>query len=145
MPDWLLAFIAHPITILFVGGGVGTNARYWFGRLVTEIQTTRFPELEFPWGTFAINVSGSVILGTVVAWLYGFPPAPQPGPVTRNWYLLLATGFCGGYTTFSTFSLDTVQLLHDGKLVAALAYAIGSVVAGVIGLWLAVRVVAAAQ
>jgi CrcB protein len=146
MPDWLLSFLTHPVTILFLGGGAGTNARYWFGRFVAELQTARFPELEFPWGTLAINVSGSIILGAVAAWFYGFPtPTGPPGPISRNWYLLLATGFCGGFTTFSTFSLETVQLLHDGKVESALGYVLASVVAGVVGLWLAVRVVAAAQ
>ena len=117
-----------------MGGGAGANARYWFGRAVVEWQTHRFPRLEFPWGTFLINVSGSIILGFVAAaWLHHHDPA------RRNWYLLLGTGFCGGFTTFSTFSFETFELLQDGKLLAAAAYALGSVAAGLLGVMLAVK------
>ncbi|MDB5309267.1 MAG: crcB [Gemmataceae bacterium] len=136
MPDWLTSFLTHPVTLLTVGGGAGTNARYWFGRLVAEVQKARLPDLEFPWGTFLINVSGSVLFGVVAAAYLG-----HPDPARRSWYLLLGTGFCGGYTTFSTFSFETFELFHDGKPLAALAYALGSVAVGVVGVWLAMRAV----
>jgi CrcB protein len=134
MPDWLTAFFTHPATLLAVGGGAGANARYWLGHSIAEWQTHRFPRLEFPWGTFFINVSGSVVLGFVAAaWLNHHDPA------RRNWYLFLGTGFCGGYTTFSTFSFETLKLLEDGKPWAAAAYALGSVALGLAGVWAAVR------
>lgn len=134
MPDWLLAFIAHPVMLLAVGGGAGANARYWLGRVIAEWQRQRFDRLEFPWGTFIINVSGSIVLGFVAAaWLN------HPDPSRRNWYLLVGTGFCGGFTTFSTFSFETLELFQVGKPWAALAYSLGSVAAGLIGVMLAVK------
>jgi len=134
MPDWFIAFAIHPVTLLAVGGGAGANARYWLGRVIAEWQTHRFPQLEFPWAPFVINVSGSIVLGFVAsAWLNHHDPA------RRNWYLLIGTGFCGGYTTFSTFSFETLELLQDGKPWGAVGYAFGSVAAGILGVWMAVK------
>jgi CrcB protein len=74
-------------------------------------------------------VSGSLLLGFLaVLW-----------EKNRMWYLLLGTGFCGGFTTFSTFSLETWELLKSDRLVAASGYALGSVVAGVFGVWCAMK------
>ncbi len=131
MPDWFIAMCVHPVTLLAVGGGAGANARYWFGRLVAQIQGG----VEFPWATFIINVSGSIILGFVAAAFMRHPDVTQ-----RNWYLLLGAGFCGGFTTFSTFSFETVKLLQEGKTWQAAVYAVGSVLAAVLGMWLALRI-----
>ena len=128
MSGWLTA------GLLAVGGGAGANARYWFGVWVRDVQLRRPGGVEFPWATFLINVSGSVVLGVVAALTLG-----HPDPARRNWYLLLGTGFCGGFTTFSTFSMETVELLRDGRPGAAAGYVLGSVLAGVAGLWLALR------
>lgn len=127
MPDWMWTCL-----LLAAGGSAGTLARYWLGRAVAGIQTARWPELEFPLGTFLINVSGSLALGFLAAFCYG-------EPARRHWYLLLGTGFCGGFTTFSAFSLETYELLRDGRLILALGYAFGSVAAGVLGVWCAMR------
>jgi CrcB protein len=134
MWNWIDAIIGHPILLLGVGGAAGANARYWVGKLVVHVQQARFPGSVFPWGTLLINVSGSVILGLVAAAYLG-----HADPVRRNWYLLLGTGFCGGFTTFSTFSLETLELLRDGRPATAAAYVFGSVLAGLLGVWLAVR------
>lgn len=130
MPDWFVAFVTHPATLLAVGGGAGANARFWLGRWIRELQG----EVAFPWATFAINVSGSVILGLVAAAFLNHPDESR-----RNWYLLLGTGFCSGYTTFSTFSLEALELIRDGRTGTAAAYVFGSVAAGLLGVWLAVR------
>ncbi len=124
MPDWLASAL-----ILALGGGAGANARYWLGALVRAYQTA-----PFPWATFAINVSGSVVLGFAAALFLKHPDESR-----RVWYLLLGTGFCGGFTTFSTFSLETVDLLQQGRTWAAAGYVSGSVAAGVLGLWLALK------
>lgn len=125
MPEWLVTF-----SLLAVGGGVGANARYWLGKLIAHFQG----EVEFPFATFAINVSGSLLLG-VVASNY----LRHPDPAMRTWYLLLGTGFCGGFTTFSTFSLETLELIQDGRVWLAVVYVLGSVLAGLLGVWLAVK------
>lgn len=134
LPAWLHAFFTHPVTLLTLGGGAGANARYWLGKLVTRAQLAMLGPVEFPWATFLINVTGSVVLGLVaVAYLH------HPGGPHQRWYLLLGTGFCGGFTTFSTFSYETLQLLHDGRPWAAAGYVFGSVGCGLIGVWLAMR------
>ena len=130
MPDWLTSFVAHPIVLLMLGGGVGANARYWLGALVRALHGTT----AFPWATFAINVSGSVVLGFVAALFLRHPDESR-----RVWYLLLGTGFCGGFTTFSAFSLETLELMQDARPWTATAYVCGSVVAGVFGVWLALK------
>jgi CrcB protein len=133
MPDWLVTFAAHPVTLLMFGGGVGANARYWLGQFGRTFQTARFP-----WATFAINVSGSVVLGFAAALFL-----KHPDETRRVWYLLLGTGFCGGFTTFSTFSLEALELLQEDRPWTAAAYVCGSVVAGVLGVWLAMKVTGA--
>ncbi len=117
--------------LVFVGGGAGANARYWLDVLVRK----SLGEGGLPWATLFINVSGSAALGVVSAVYLGRPDDARG----RAWALLLGTGFCGGYTTFSTFSREASQLLRDGRPAAAAAYAGGSVAAGVVGFWLAAR------
>jgi len=134
MPDWFISFVTHPVTLLMFGGGVGANARYWFGKVAAEWQLRRFEHIDFPWATFAINVSGSIVLGFAASFFRHHQDAAR-----ANWYLLLGTGFCGGFTTFSTFSLETMELLQEGRLGAASAYVFGSVAAGVFGVWLALK------
>ena len=126
MPDWL----THPVALLTIGGGLGTNARYFLGRAVARFQG----DAAFPWATFLINVLGSALLGVVAAAYLN-----HPDPARRNWYLLLGTGFCGGFTTFSTFSLEALTLIQDGRPWTALAYALGSVACGLLAVWVAVR------
>ena len=130
MSESVAAFVTHPVVLLAVGGGAGANARYWLGRLVAWVQGP----VAFPWATLLINVSGSVVLGLVAAAYLG-----HPDPARRNWYLLLGTGFCGGFTTFSTFSYETLKLMQDDRPASAAAYVLASVGAGLLGVWLAVR------
>ncbi len=127
MPDWLNTFV-----LLALGGGAGANARYWLGAAVKEA----YGALSFPWHTFAINVSGSIVLGFVAGLCLN-----QPDDARKHWYLLLGTGFCGGFTTFSTFSLEALELLQANRVGAATAYVLGSVAAGLIGVWLALKLV----
>jgi fluoride exporter len=129
MLDRLHSLATHPVTLLMLGGGLGANARYWLGRLIASPQ-----EPTFPWATFLINVGGSVALGFAAAHFLH-----HPDPARRNWYLLLGTGFCGGFTTFSTFSLETLELMQAGRPWSAAVYALGSVAAGLLGVWLALK------
>jgi fluoride exporter len=129
MTDWL----THPAVLLAVGGGAGANARFYLGRWIAELQL-RHGGVGFPWGTFVINVSGSALLGLLAAWCAGHPER-------RVWYVLLGTGVCGGFTTFSTFSVEALELLREERVGAALLYTLGSVAAGVAAAAVAMRAV----
>jgi len=119
LSNWL-----NPLAV-FLGGGAGCLTRYTISWLTSGLNWV------FPWPTFAINILGSFLLGLFVVW---FRSHPQPA-----WYLLLGTGFCGGFTTFSTFSVETLDLIEKDRLAMAGLYAGGSVVAGFMAAMLAVR------
>jgi CrcB protein len=108
------------IALLVLGGAVGAPARY----LADGFVQSRARGV-FPWGTFAINVSGSFLLGvlTGAALYHGLGPLPKTA---------LGTGFCGAYTTFSTFSYETVRLVEEGSVLAASANMVASVVVGLV-------------
>ena len=135
MPHWL----THPVLLLSVGGAAGTNARYWVGVLVNEWLTKELPEgrdpPHFPLATFLINVTGSLILG-VAAVLFLFRPDIE----RKAWYLILGVGFCGGYTTFSTFALETFDLFRKGQTAWAIAYVAASVIGAILAVAAAMMV-----
>ncbi|MCS6866786.1 MAG: fluoride efflux transporter CrcB [Gemmataceae bacterium] len=116
--------------LLLLGGGLGANARYWLGVFVRTLQGP----VAFPIATLLINVGGSFCLGFCVTFFRN-----HPDPSRKYWYLLLGTGLCGGFTTFSTFSLETLELLQQNRLIAASAYVFGSVFAAIFGVWLALK------
>jgi fluoride exporter len=122
--DWLERIVSHPIALIALGSAVGGNIRYWLGRWIDERQLPG----GLPWGTFVINVSGSLLAGFFAVWLL-----ERLEPARRGFYLLLGTGFCGGYTTFSTFEWETFKLIRDGNWPAALVNVLGSVAAGFLG------------
>ena len=128
-----MEWLTHPAVLLAVGGGAGANARFYLGRAVAEWQL-RHGGVGFPWGTFVVNVSGSALLGLLAATCLG-----SADPARRLWYVLLGTGFCGGFTTFSTFSVEALDLLREGRGGAAVAYVLGSVAAGLGAAALAMR------
>jgi len=108
-----------PILALSAGGVLGVNARYWLGYWLSRWGVT----CQFPWATFAINVSGSFAIGfltvALARWL--------PHPIVR---LFAVVGFLGGYTTFSTFAFDSLTLWERGEVGLSLANMAGSVAAG---------------
>jgi fluoride exporter len=113
--------LRHPMLLLLIGGVAGTYARYFVGRWFTVQPWAH----GFPYGTLFINVTGSFLIGfAAVAILERLPEEHHA------WFLLAGTGFCGAFTTFSTFSLETLHLVRDGHPWRALAYVAGSVLAG---------------
>jgi fluoride exporter len=118
--------------LVALGGAAGAVLRFAVGRLFTAR-----PPGTFPWATFGINVAGSLILGAVMALTHD----TDAGWRARA---LLGIGFCGGFTTFSSFSYETLGLLEARAYTGATVYALGSVAAGLAavatGLWLAERV-----
>src|SRR4030088_1495541 len=91
---------------LLVGGAIGTCARYLLGNWISS---HRWAE-GFPYGTMIINVSGSFILGAAAVIIL-----ERLSPQHENWYLLVGTGFCGGYTTYATYEWETYKLVRDGS------------------------------
>jgi fluoride exporter len=116
--------------LVFVGGGLGASLRY-----TVNVACARCMGTAFPWGTFVINISGSIVMGLISGYLAFKGEASQP------WRLFLMTGVLGGYTTFSAFSLDTALLYERGELGLALAYVLGSVVLSIAGLFAGLAVV----
>lgn len=103
---------------LLIAGAVGAPARYLLDGFVQDRT-----EGAFPWGTFVINVSGSLLLGLIAgaALYHAFPSTPQ---------IWLGTGLCGAYTTFSTFTFETIRLLEEGAVAEAFFNAIASLLIG---------------
>jgi CrcB protein len=106
------------LLLVLAGGAVGAPLRY-----LTDLVVSSRHDSVFPWGTFAVNVVGSLVLGGVGGAVAG---AGAPTWLTT----LVGTGFCGGLTTFSTFGFETVRLVEDGSWVAAGLNVTASVVAG---------------
>ena len=100
-----------------VGGAVGALARYWMTAAVTVVAGNRFP-----WGTLSVNVLGALLMGVLYVVVDERTPASGP------WRALLITGGLGAFTTFSTFSIDALLLLQNGRVVSAVAYVLTSVV-----------------
>ena len=116
------------------GGALGSMGRFW---LTGAMMTLTGPK--FPWGTLLINVLGSFVIGLVA----GITLTPARVGMHPDIRIFLMTGVCGGFTTFSAFSLQTLELLQSGDVVPAFGYAVGSVVLCVIGTycgWLLGRV-----
>jgi CrcB protein len=111
--------------LVFVGAGLGGMLRH-----AINMQSLRWLGPDFPWGTFIINITGSIAMGLVVGFLVH---RNVPGTELR---LFVATGVLGGYTTFSTFSLDTISLWERGEIATAAAYVLGSLFLSFVGLWL---------
>ena len=112
---------------LALGGALGTLARFGVSGFVAH----HFGET-FPWGTLVVNVSGSFVIG-FFATLTGTEGRFLVGGTTRQFVM---TGILGGFTTFSSFSLQTLALARDGELLRAGANAAGSVVLCLVAVWL---------
>ena len=102
-----------------LGGAMGSVARFWLTSAMTALTGPRFP-----WGTLLINVLGSFVIGLVA----GITLTPARVGMHPDIRIFLMTGVCGGFTTFSAFSLQTLELMQAGDMVPALGYAMGSVV-----------------
>ncbi len=112
----------HIIAILSVafGGAIGATLRY----LISQIS---FLQTSFPWATFAVNLAGALLIGFIVG--------IAPSRLSPNALLCLKTGFCGGLTTFSTFSLEALSLFEKGRILPASIYILASVILCIFGVF----------
>jgi len=124
---WASNVFSQPMFLVGVGGAVGSCMRYGVGYLLGQIAMP----FQFPVATTIINALGSLVLGCIAGYV---------GDRTHTIFLLLGVGFCGGFTTFSTFSMELVEQLQRGRIGLALLECVLNVVLGVValyaGLWL---------
>lgn len=118
--------IIKEFLLVGAGGAIGSMLRYG-GNILYNSKS-------FPATTFVINILGSFVIGMVMGF---FLKNESPS----NWKLFLATGICGGFTTFSAFSYENLLLLQNGKVVISLLYIVGSVVFGIAAAWLGYKII----
>ena len=110
--------------LVFLGGGLGSGLRY----LVT-ITMNQYSKV-FLFGTFTVNMLGCLLIGLILGY------AQKENTLTSNQTLLLATGFCGGFTTFSAFANENLELIKNGEIFNFSVYTIGSILVGVLAVFI---------
>lgn len=114
------------VLLIGAGGFIGSSLRYLVSLFVqSKVLTT------FPFGTFAVNILGCFLIGAVYA-------LSDRGNLAAEWRLFLATGILGGFTTFSSFSNETVSLMRDAQYGSALLYVVSSVILGLLATFLGI-------
>jgi CrcB protein len=114
--------------LVFIGGGFGSGLRYLISKYLNSSLGS------FPIGTFTVNIIGSLLIGLILGY------AAKENSLSQNQVLLLATGFCGGFTTFSAFAHENFQLLKAGDIMQFSVYTIGSVVVGLIAVFIGIYI-----
>ncbi|MEM9687804.1 MAG: fluoride efflux transporter CrcB [Bacteroidota bacterium] len=117
------------LILVFLGGGLGSMLRFIIGKYLNNNPSG------IPYGTFAVNILGSLLIGLIL----GF--ASKNTAITQNHILFLATGFCGGFTTFSTFSYENHLFLKSGDFIGFALYTILSFAIGVLAVFLGMYIV----
>jgi CrcB protein len=112
------------VLLVFLGGGFGSVLRYIISKYLNS------PETGMPYGTFASNIIGSLLIGIILGL------AVKNDTLSQNQTLLLATGFCGGFTTFSTFAYENHMFLKAGDFTSFAIYTIASFVIGFLAVFL---------
>jgi len=116
------------LILVFIGGGFGSALWYVIGKYLNNTEG-------FPWGTFTVNILGSLLIGIIL----GF--AAKNNTLSQNETLLLATGFCGGFTTFSAFAYENQAFLKSGDFTSFAMYTIASFVVGFLAVFLGLYLV----
>ena len=116
------------VLLVFLGGGLGSSLRYLISKHLNQLENS------VALGTFTVNILGSLIIGIIMGL------ALKNDTPTSTLTLLVATGFCGGFTTFSAFALENYQFLKTGDITNFIVYTLGSIALGIvavfIGIWL---------
>jgi CrcB protein len=117
--------------LVFLGGGLGSLARYWISVLIKHQVDSKLDIYE----TLTVNILGSLLIGVLMGWLL------KSGTTHPNLQLLLIVGFCGGFTTFSTFSSENLNLLKNNLYAEFLLYGLGSLLLGVLAVIVGISLV----
>ena len=117
------------LLLVFIGGGAGSVLRYIIGKTLNSSQTG------IPYGTFAANILGSLLIGIILGL------AVKNETLTQNHTLLLATGFCGGFTTFSTFAYENHVFLKSGDFTSFAIHTIASFIFGFLAVFAGIYLV----
>jgi fluoride exporter len=120
--------ISH-LLIVGAGGAIGSIARYGCQKWLGDLQPHTFP-----WGTFVVNIIGCLLIGII-----GALAIKNTAAITQDWKLFLITGLCGGFTTFSAFSIEGINLLNQQRLFLFFAYVAGSVVLGLLATFVGIK------
>lgn len=115
--------------LVFIGGGFGSVLRYVIGKWLNNSETG------IPYGTFLVNILGSLFIGII------FGIAAKNNTISQNQTLLLATGFCGGFTTFSTFAYENHLFLKSGDFTSFACYTIVSFIGGFLAVFAGIYLV----
>lgn len=110
------------VLLVFLGGGLGSVLRYLVYRAMLLLNLASF------YGTFTVNILGSLLLGVLMGYFL------KEGNISNNLQLFMATGFCGGFTTFSTFAFENQAFLRSGDYMQFLLYALGSLFIGILAI-----------
>lgn len=117
------------LLLVFIGGGFGSVLRFVIGKLLNNQETA------IPYGTFLANILGSLLIGVILG------SAAKNSMLTENHTLLLATGFCGGFTTFSTFAYENHVFLKSGDFTSFAFYTIASFIVGFLAVFAAMYLI----
>jgi CrcB protein len=117
------------VLLVFLGGGIGSVLRFIIGKWLNSSETG------IPYGTFAANILGSLFIGLILGW------AAKEEALTPNQTLFLATGFCGGFTTFSSFAYENHLFLKSGDFGTFAIYTIASFIIGFLAVFLGMHLV----
>ena len=113
-----------------IGGFIGSLARY-----IVAVAMSGIISSTFPWATLIVNVAGCFLIGVI------FAVSDRGGLLSPEWRIFLTTGFCGGFTTFSTFSYESLKLLQDGEYLYVAVYVLASVVVGLLATLLGIYLI----